>query len=77
LKLDFCRMTRVELIRVFDAFVRDDSRGPDRFMPIVAIGHTKDLEDCGVVESFLAHLARKGIAVSTIAEAYGRCGDLT
>jgi hypothetical protein len=73
LKLDFCRMTINELIRMVDTVIKEDQRNPTSFRPIVAIGHTKDLVDFETVESFLSYLGRKGIAVSTFKEVYHRC----
>jgi peptidoglycan/xylan/chitin deacetylase (PgdA/CDA1 family) len=73
LKFDFCRMALDELISMTDHAIADDKQQPELFRPMVAIGHSKDLVDFRTVESFLAYLERKGIAVSTFKGAYPRC----
>ena len=73
LKLDFCRMSLGELTRTVDEVVKKDSSNPTWYRPVVAIGHTKDLVDFETVESFLCYLGTKGIAVSTLEEAYLKC----
>jgi hypothetical protein len=74
LKLDFCRMSLKELTRMVDAVIVEDRQDPSSFKPLIAIGHTKDLSDFETVDSFLAYLRRMGIAVSTMRDAYLRCG---
>jgi hypothetical protein len=76
LKFDLCRMTINELTRMVNTVIQEDQQNPASFRPIVAIGHTKDLVDFETAESFLAYLARKGIAVSTFTEVYDRCSCL-
>jgi hypothetical protein len=73
LKLDFCRMRIDELTRMVDAVIAEDTRDPASFKPIVAIGHTKDLEDCRTTESFLSYLGHRGIPVTTFEQAYDHC----
>ena len=73
LKLDFCRMTLAELVRMMDSVIADDRKHPDVFRPIVAIGHTKDLVDYDTVQSFLDFLKSRGIAVTTFASVRSRC----
>jgi hypothetical protein len=73
LKFDFCRMTLDELKEMVDTVIREDQEDPTSFRPIVAIGHTKDLVDFETVESFLALLKKKGIAISIFEEVYRRC----
>ena len=73
LKLDFCRMTLKELVRMVDTVIEEDHEDPGSFRPIVAIGHTKDVVDLETVEMFLSYLGRKGIAVSSFEKAYERC----
>jgi hypothetical protein len=73
LKLDFCRMTLKELIRMVDAVIDEDQQDPTSFRPVVAIGHTKDLVDFETVEKFLSYLEQKGITISTFKEVYTKC----
>jgi len=73
LKFDFCRMTLTELIEMVDRLIREDRRSPEVFKPLVAIGHTKDLDDFETVEAFLTYLKNKGIAVSTFEEVLDQC----
>lgn len=69
LKLDFCRMTLGELTSMVDNIIRSP-REEDNCLPIVAIGHTKDLVDFHTVDAFLAYLHERGITVSTFADVY-------
>jgi hypothetical protein len=73
LKLDFCRMTLGELKSMVGAVAHEDAKEPDRFRPIVAIGHTKDLVDYTTIRSFLSFLKERGIAVSLFTDVYQRC----
>jgi hypothetical protein len=73
LKLDFCRMTVEELIRMFDCIIQEDQDDPASFRPIVAIGHTKDLTDFETIEFFLSYLRQKKIAISTFNKIYPKC----
>jgi len=68
MKLDFCRLTAADMIRMFDRELEKDRRNPALFRPIVAIGHTKDLVDLETVESSLSYVQRKGISVSTFSD---------
>jgi hypothetical protein len=65
LKLDFCRMTLMELTSMMDRVIREDRKDPASYKPIVAIGHTKDLIDPRTVDAFLFFLREKGVAIST------------
>jgi hypothetical protein len=73
LKLDFCRMTRHELISALGEVIRDDERTPTEMKPIVAIGHTKELVDLDTVEHLLSYLAARNIRVSTFDDVYEKC----
>jgi len=73
LKFDFCRMTFHELRATIDSVIRDDQKTPELFKPLVAIGHTKDLDDVETVIRFLAYLCEQGIKISTFHEVYERC----
>jgi hypothetical protein len=72
MKLDFCRLTAEEMIRMFDQEMEKDRRNPALFRPIVAIGHTKDLVDLETVESFLSYLRGKGVPVSTFRDVHDK-----
>lgn len=77
LKLDFSCMTITELTRMVNAVIQEDQQDPTSFRPIVTIGHTKELVDFETVESFLAFLEGKGIAISTFEGVYKRCLNCT
>jgi len=70
LKLDFCRMTLHELTSMMDKVIQEDREAPESYRPVVAIGHTKDLRDFPVVESFLSFLQMNRISVSTFTDIY-------
>lgn len=70
LKLDFCRMTMNELIQVMENIIKKHERNPTKYLPIVSIGHTKDLIDFETVDEFLLYLEEKGIAVITFKDVY-------
>jgi len=63
LKFDFCRMTLSELTSTIGRVISDDSASPDRYKPIVAIGHTKDLIDLQTVDDFLSFLNGRELSV--------------
>ena len=71
LKFDFCRMSFPEMTSMVE---REASRGGDAqgARPMVAIGHTKDLEDAAPVHEFLRWLRSNGIRVTTFRSAYAR-----
>jgi len=73
LKFDFCRMTLEELTITVDRIIRLDQKSPASFKPLVAIGHTKDLEDFETIKRFLAYLRHKGVRVSTLQEIHEKC----
>jgi hypothetical protein len=73
LKLDFCRMTISEMVRMIDSAIKEDEKSPSVFRPVVAIGHTKELSDWMTVKAFLAFLGEKGIPVSTFRGSYPKC----
>ncbi len=72
LKLDFCRMTLMELTLMMERIIREDQDDPETFRPVVAIGHTKDLNDFATVDSFLSFLKTKKIPISTFPDIYPR-----
>jgi len=73
LKLDFCRMTLSELIRMVEKVIKEDEKAPNTFRPLVAIGHTKDLVDFETVDYFLSYLTKKQIPISTFKDIYPKC----
>jgi hypothetical protein len=73
LKFDFCRMTFDELRASVETAIQDDRHSPALLKPLVAIGHTKDLDDFETVTRFLAYLRDRGIRVSTFEDVYPRC----
>lgn len=73
LKFDFCRMTVDELISMIDRVIDKDRESPAVYKPLVLIGHTKDLLDFHVVESFLSYLKKRNIAVVTFGGVLKKC----
>ena len=73
LKFDFCRMTLEELTKTVDRVVRLDQESPASLKPLVAIGHTKDLNDFETVRAFLSYLRDRGIEVSSLRAIYDKC----
>lgn len=69
IKLDFCRMTLGELTAMVDNIARS-YHGENGCLPIVAIGHTKDLVDLDTVDTFMAYLHERNMRVSTFADVY-------
>jgi hypothetical protein len=69
-KFDFCRMTLDEMTSMVERVIREDTKNPAVYWPLVAIGHTKDLIDFEAVDAFLAFLCSKGIAVRTFPDIY-------
>ena len=76
-KLDFCRMTSIELSGMIEEIVRQDAGEPSVYRPIIAIGHTKDLVDFHTVESLLSLLKEKRIPTATMASVYANCARAT
>lgn len=76
LKLDFCRMTKDELIRMMGRVIKEDQENPSLYRPIVAIGHTKDLVDFETVDFFLSYLKSNNIPVTTFNKAYEKITSL-
>jgi len=73
MKLDFCRMTRSELEKMVSSIIREDQKSPSVFKPIVAIGHTKDLNDIETVEYLVEFLHKRKIPISTLNSIYVKC----
>lgn len=72
LKLDFCRMTLDELTTMMERVLAKDRGDPATYRPIVAIGHTKDLNDLETVDGFLSFLRARAIEVSTFEPLYSK-----
>ncbi len=72
LKLDFCRMTAHELRSMIDTVIAEDRESNQGSIPLVAIGHSKDLYDYDSIDAFLAYLKNENIAVTTFSEFYER-----
>lgn len=74
-KFDFCRMTFAELKNATEKMLREDRHDSQRYRPMVAIGHTKDLTDAGTVDNFLRYLASAGVSVTTFRDAWPRLAE--
>ncbi len=69
LKLDFCRMVASELIAMMNRVIVRNSEA-EEVIPIVAIGHSKDLKDLDTVDAFLSFLRNSGIPIVTFADIF-------
>jgi hypothetical protein len=72
LKLDFCQRKYDDLVAMTEHILKEDRQAPEQYRPVVAIGHTPDLADVGVIDAFLAYLHSRGISVVTFETVYGR-----
>ena len=72
MKLDYCRLTSAQIVRMFDKEIDKDREDPSSFRPIVAIGHTKDFADSATIEAFLSYLKENDIPVVTFEEAHAK-----
>jgi peptidoglycan/xylan/chitin deacetylase (PgdA/CDA1 family) len=70
LKFDFCRMTLDELLSMLDTVIREDRSSPESYKPIVAIGHTKDLDDLRTLDLFLRYVVQNEVKVVTFRDVY-------
>jgi len=77
LKFDFCRMTLEELTSMMDRVILLDRYDPDTPKPIVAIGHSKDLNDLPTVDSFLSYLRAQDIPVVTFENIFANVPEVT
>lgn len=73
LKFDFCRMTFSEMAAMIETVLREDAQDPERFRPMIAIGHSKDLVDFEAIEEILAWLKSRNIPVNTLKGIYSKC----
>jgi peptidoglycan/xylan/chitin deacetylase (PgdA/CDA1 family) len=78
LKFDFCRMTLDELIKITRHAMRENQKNPRSLLPMVAIGHSKDLVDFDTISRFLEFLKNQDVHISTLQQLYPQCyrGDL-
>jgi hypothetical protein len=75
IKLDYCRMTFSELVRMTEKIVQEDLKSKGQYKPIVAIGHTKELEDYKTIDKYLCYLIKKNINITSFSEVYRRCRE--
>ena len=66
-------MTLPEMIGILEQAISEDAKTPNVIKPVVAIGHTKDLEETESIERFLVWLKDKGIRVGTLESVYPKC----
>jgi hypothetical protein len=57
--------------------VADNAMAPERLKPLVAIGHTKDLDDFSTVEDFLSFLREEQIGISTFQQIYPKLSGVS
>jgi hypothetical protein len=76
LKFDFCRMNLAELTSMMDRVILQDRKDPDLLKPIVAIGHSKDLNDLETVDAFLSFLREKNIPVVTFENIFANVSEV-
>jgi hypothetical protein len=77
LKFDFCRMTLAEMTSMMDRVILRDRHEPDTLKPIVAIGHSKDLNDLPTVDAFLSFLREKDIPVVTFENIFAKVSEFS
>ncbi len=77
LKFDFCRMTLAELTSMVDRVILQDRQDPGSLKPIVAIGHSKDLNDLQTVDAFLSFLREKNIPVVTFEHVFAKVSEFS
>jgi hypothetical protein len=63
-KLDYCRMTHRELQSAIRRITDEDSKTPELYKPIVAIGHSKDLVDFAGVRLLISELKANDVPIS-------------
>jgi len=73
IKLDYCRMSIRELVRIIDIEMHKDQQNPNSYRPIIAIGHTKDLIDINTVDTLLSVLEKRQIKISGFHDVYVNC----
>lgn len=70
-KLDFCRMTAVEIIGVVERLNRMPLASGLQAASVVAIGHSKDLVDFDAISRLLDYLYMSGMSVATLSSHLG------
>lgn len=73
MKLDFCKMTRKELVSMLNRIIHEDKSAPSEYHPVVAIGHTKDLRDITPINYLLGFLFEEGISITGFRSVYAKC----
>lgn len=71
-KLDFCRMSFGQMREAVEGVLREAQPTGGEPMPLVAIGHSKDLVDFGAIGRFLEYLKQNGLAVTTFSRLLSR-----
>lgn len=72
LKLDFCRMAKDEFMSMIERVIEYGSHS-GAYMPVVIIGHTKDLIDTDSVDAFLRYIMDRDIPIGTFKTAFPIC----
>ena len=62
-----------EMTSMLEDVLRKDERDPGTYRPLVAIGHSKDLEDFDTIERLLDWLRLRDVPVTTLESAYAKC----
>ena len=65
-------MTTEEIEEMVEHLIAEDNNEPNRYRPIVLIGHSKDLVDYDTVEWALKHLSNMNIPVVTFDQIINR-----
>jgi len=71
-KFDYCRMAEAEMKAVVDRICEIDRLSPERYNPIVTIGHSKDLVDFDAISRCLSYLESKKFAITGFRQAADR-----
>ena len=66
-------MTYEELTDMINYAIQIDKKDPHTYRPLVAIGHTKDLNDLDTIQKFLMYLENREINITTLKKAYNNC----
>ncbi len=72
MKLDFCRQTAEQMIKMIEFEMMKDQKERDVYRPLVAIGHTKDLVETDTLEFFITHLQNASIPVVGFRSVYDK-----
>ncbi len=72
-KFDFCRMTSHEMKAIVSGGLARCGAGA--YLPLVAIGHSKDSMDFAAIEALLAFLKQRQVGTATLAQAHAKCAN--